>query len=318
MVERRTSSPHPESAVWPALPLEQWKDTYATLHRWLQIVGKTRLAHMPWINHSWHATLYVDSRGLTTSLIPYGAKSFQINFDFLDHQLTIRTSENENRPLALLPRSVADFYREFTEKLRELGIDARIDPRPNELEDAIPFSQDETHASYDGAAAARCWRVLLQAERVFTAFRARFLGKCSPVHLFWGAFDLAVTRFSGRPAPRHPGGVPHLPDWVAREAYSHEVSSAGFWPGGDAISYPAFYSYAYPEPEGYRDAKVRPASAFYSNDLREFILPYDQVRQADSPDKVLLEFLESTYGAAADLGKWDRSALERANDPRAL
>jgi hypothetical protein len=193
-----------------------------------------------------------------------------------------------------------------------------IHPRPNELEDATPFDEDEKHASYDGDAAARCWRVLVQAERVFTAFRARFLGKCSPVHFFWGAFDLAVTRFSGRPAPRHPGGVPHLPDWVVREAYSHEVSSAGFWPGGGAVSYPAFYSYAYPEPEGYRDAPVRPAGAFYSPDLREFLLPYDEMRQADSPDELLLEFLESTYGAAADLGRWDRSALERVGDPRSV
>ncbi|HTF34461.1 MAG TPA: DUF5996 family protein [Myxococcota bacterium] len=312
----RSSGQYRESEAWPALPLDEWKDTYATLHRWSQIVGKVRLAHMPWINHSWHVTLYVTARGLTTSPIPYGTKSFQIEFDFIDHQLPIRTSDGKVRSVALRPRSVADFYRELMARLLELGIEVAIYPRPNELEDATPFGEDETHASYDRDAAQRCWRVLVQAERVFTAFRARFLGKCSPVHVFWGAFDLAVTRFSGRPAPRHPGGVPHLPDWVAREAYSHEVSSAGFWPGGGAISYPAFYSYAYPEPDGFREAAVRPAGAAYSSELREFLLPYDFVRRADSPDEVLLEFLESTYQAAADLGRWDRSALERAADPR--
>jgi hypothetical protein len=302
--------------AWPALPLDQWKDTYATLHRWSQIVGKVRLARMPWINHSWHVTLYVTARGLTTAAIPHDTKSFQIDFDFIDHQLLVRTSDGDARSVALRPRSVADFYRELMAALRELGVGVAIYPRPNELEDATPFAEDEAHASYDGDAAQRCWRVLAQAERVFTAFRARFLGKCSPVHFFWGAFDLAVTRFSGRPAPRHPGGVPHLPDWVAREAYSHEVSSAGFWPGGGAVPYPAFYSYAYPEPAGYREAPVRPAGAAYNPDLREFLLPYDEVRTAGSPDAVLLEFLESTYQAAADLGRWDRPALERAADPR--
>jgi hypothetical protein len=252
---------------------------------------------------------------LTTSPIPCGAKSFQIDFDFIDHQLPIRTSDGEVRSLALRPRSVADFYRELTTRLGELGVEAAIYARPNELEDATPFAEDETHAAYDGEAANRCWRVLVQAERVFTAFRARFLGKCSPVHFFWGAFDLAVTRFSGRPAPRHPGGVPHLPDWVAREAYSHEVSSAGFWPGC-AVSYSAFYSYAYPEPDRFREAPVRPTGAAYNSALREFLLPYDVVRTADSPDDVLLEFLESTYRAAADLGRWDRAALERVGNPR--
>jgi hypothetical protein len=307
---------HGEAEVWPALPLDQWKETYATLHRWCQIVGKVRLARMPWINHSWHVTLYVTSRGLTTSAIPHGAKSFQIDFDFIDHQLAIRTSDGEGRSLALRPRSVADFYRELRARLRELGVEVAIYPRPNELEDATPFGEDEQHVSYDSAAAHRCWRVLVQADRVLTAFRARFLGKCSPVHFFWGAFDLAVTRFSGQPAPRHPGGVPHLPDWVVREAYSHEVCSAGFWPGGGGIPYPAFYSYAYPEPDGFRQAAVRPSGASYSSELREFLLPYDEVRKADSPDEVLLEFLESTYQAAANLGRWDRSALERAADPR--
>ncbi|MFL5245980.1 MAG: DUF5996 family protein [Gemmataceae bacterium] len=304
------------SESWPPLPLDDWKQTYATLHRWCQIVGKVRLAHMPWINHSWHVTLYVTARGLTTSPMPHGAGSFQMDFDFIDHQLLIRTSQGETRSLALRPRSVADFYNELMTHLRELGIETKIYPRPNEMEDATPFYEDSNHASYDADAANRCWRILVQAERVFTEFRARFLGKCSPVHFFWGAFDLAVTRFSGRPALRHAGGVPHLPDWVAREAYSHEVSSAGFWPGGGGISYPAFYSYAYPEPEGYRDARVGPSGAFYSSDLHEFILPYDAVRTAGAPDQALLEFLETTYRVAADLGRWDRTALERAGNSK--
>jgi Family of unknown function (DUF5996) len=312
----RTSGKLRRPGAWPALPLDEWKDTYATLHRWSQIVGKVRLARMPWINHSWHVTLYVTPRGLTTGPIPHGATSFQIDFDFIDHQLLVRTSGGDARSVALRPRSVADFYRELTATLRDLGVEVAIHPRPNELEDATPFGEDDSHASYDGDAAHRCWQAFAQAERVFTAFRARFLGKCSPVHFFWGSFDLAVTRFSGRPAPRHPGGVPHLPDWVVREAYSHEVCSAGFWPGGGAVSYPAFYSYAYPEPAGYREAPVRPPGASYSSTLREFLLPYDEVRTADSPDEVLLEFLESTYEVAADLGRWDRSALERVADPR--
>jgi hypothetical protein len=304
------------SGAWPALPLDGWKDTYATLHRWTQVVGKVRLAQTPWVNHSWGTTLYLTARGLTTSAIPHGTRTLQIDFDFLDHQLLLRTSDGGARAVALRPRSVADFYREVMAGLRELGVGVTIYARPNELEDATPFAEDEAHASYDPDAAQRCWRVLAQADRVFTEFRARFVGKCSPVHFFWGAFDLAVTRFSGRPAPRHPGGVPHLPDWVAVEAYSHEVCSAGFWPGGGAVAYPAFYSYAYPEPAGYREAKVRPAAASYSPALREFLLPYDAVREADAPDDVLLEFLECTYEAAADLGKWDRKALERAGDPR--
>jgi len=316
MVGASSAGHQRDADAWPALPLDPWKDTYATLHRWSQIVGKVRLAQTPWINHSWHVTLYVTARGLTTGPIPHGSKSFQIDFDFIDHQLLVHTSAGDARSVALRPRSVADFYRELMATLGELGVGVAIYDRPNELEDATPFGEDEAHASYDADAARRCWRVLAQAERVFTAFRARFLGKCSPVHFFWGAFDLAVTRFSGRPAPPHPGGVPHLPDWVAREAYSHEVCSAGFWPGGGAISYPAFYSYAYPEPAGYREARVRPAAAAYSPELREFLLPYDAVRTADDPDAVLLQFLDSTYQAAADLGRWDRPALERTADPR--
>lgn len=299
------------SAAWPALPLESWKDTYATLHRWVQVVGKVRLVQMPWINHSWSSTLYVSVRGLTTSLMPYAERGFQIDFDFIDHQLIVRTTEGGLETVPLVSRSVADFYRTLMAALGALGVDVRIVPRPNELEDAIPFADDEIHAAYDPEAAHRCWRVLVQVNRVLTAFRGGFIGKCSPVHFFWGAFDLAVTRFSGRPAPVHPGGVPNLPDRVARDAYSHEVSSAGFWPGSGPVPYPAFYSYAYPEPEGYRDAVVLPAGASYNADLREFILPYDIIRQDADPDRRLLEFLESTYRAAADLGRWDRAALER-------
>jgi Family of unknown function (DUF5996) len=299
---------------WPALPLDGWKDTYETLHRWVQIVGKVRLALTPWINHSWHATLYVTPRGLTTGPIASKPTAFQIDFDFLDHRLLIATSTGATRSIALRPQSVAVFYREVMDAIRDLGITVKIYARPNELEYATPFAEDERHASYHGAAAQRFWRALVQVNRVLTAFRARFQGKCSPVHLFWGALDLAVTRFSGRPAPPHPGGVPHLPDRVARDAYSHEVSSAGFWPGGQGLPHAAFYSYAYPEPDGYRQTRVQPTGAYYHPDLREFILPYDNVRAAADPDAVLLEFLQSTYEAAADRGHWDRAALERATD----
>jgi hypothetical protein len=318
-MSERLSIARPSPAdAWPPLPLEPWKPAYETLHRWSQIVGKIRLTQMPWINHSWHVTLYVTSRGLTTLPMPCGdARSFQLDFDFIEHQLLVRTSAaGEVRALALEPRSCANLYRELMSRLGELGIEVEIHTKPNELEDATPLDRDEQHAAYDADATNRFWRVLVQAERVFTAFRARFIGKCSPVHFFWGSFDLAVTRFSGRPAPPHPGGVPNLADWVVREAYSHEVSSAGFWPGGGAVPYPAFYSYAYPEPPGFRDAPLRPSGAFYHPDLREFVLPYDVVRNADSPDDVLLQFLQSTYEAAADCGRWDRQALERATDPR--
>lgn len=298
------------SDLWPPLPLDGWADTYATLHRWTQVVGKVRLARTPWVNHSWHVTLYLTARGMTTGLISHDRQSFEIEFDFIDHQLIVCTTDGGTRWLELRPRSVADFYRELMATLRDLGVETRIVPRPNELPDATPFEADDAHAAYDRDAANRFWRILVQAHRVLTAFRARFRGKCSPVHFFWGSFDLAVTRFSGRPAPPHPGGVPNLPDRVVREAYSQEVSSAGFWPGGGAIAYAAFYSYAYPEPAGYKDAPVRPPG-FYSQDLREFVLPYDDVRTAASPDDVLMAFLEDTYRAAADLGKWDRAALER-------
>ena len=300
----------PGPDLWPPLPLDGWADTYATLHRWTQVVGKVRLARTPWVNHSWHVTLYLTARGLTTGLIPHDRQSFQIDFDFVDHRLLVRATGGAAADLDLRPRSVAAFYREVMEVLRDLGVETRIYPRPNELPDATPFAEDESHAAYDPTAAHRVWQVLVQADRVLTAFRARFVGKSSPVHFFWGSFDLAVTRFSGRPAPPHPGGVPNLPDRVAREAYSHEVSSAGFWPGGGAVPYAAFYSYAYPEPPGYKDAPVRPPG-FYSPDLREFLLPYDAMRTAASPDEVLMAFLDDTYRAAADLGKWDRATLER-------
>src|ERR1700688_1214634 len=296
---------------WPELPTAAWRETYETLHLWTQIVGKIRLARTPWLNHSWHVTLYVTARGLTTSAIPDGARSFQIDFDFIDHALRISTRDGTARQFALAGKSVAGFYTAIIADLAELGIDIAINETPNELRNAIPFSQDSRHASYDPDAVRRFFQILCNAERVFEQFRTGFLGKASPVHFFWGSFDLAVTRFSGRRASRHPRGVPHPSDEVACEAYSHEVSSAGFWPGG-GIDYPAFYSYAYPVPEGFRSAPVRPEAAFFSQELGEFVLPYDAVRTAASPDTALLDFLQSTYEAAADAAKWDRAALKCA------
>jgi len=295
---------------WPDLPYPAWRETCTTLHLWTQIVGKIRLSQTPWLNHSWHVTLYVTARGLTTSPIPYGERAFQVDFDFIDHLLHIETSDGLQRQVPLHARSVADFHAAVMMALADLGIQLRINEFPNEVPDSIRFSEDRVHAAYNPDHVQRFWRVLLRADRVLKAFRTGFLGKCSPVHFFWGSFDLAVTRFSGRPAPPHPGGVPNLPDAVAREAYSHEVSSAGFWPGGGGIEYPAFYSYAYPTPEGFRSAPVRPEAAFFSQELGEFILPYDAVRTAAMPDAALLDFLQSTYDAAADAGKWDRAALE--------
>jgi hypothetical protein len=296
--------------AWPSLPLEAWSDTYATVHLWTQIVGKVRLAQTPWINHSWHVTLYVTARGLSTSPIPHGTRAFQIDFDFIGHQLAVRCSDGGSADLPLHAQSMAAFYDQLMRTLAQLDLKVQIDKRPNEVPDPIPFDQDEGHRTYDPEYANRFWRVLVQAERVFQVFRARFIGKCSPIHFFWGAPDLAVTRFSGRRAPAHPGGVPNLPDWVAREAYSHEVSSCGFWPGGGPVPYAAFYSYGYPEPSGFPEAPVRPAAAFYSRDLREFVLPYDAVRNSSAPDNTLLDFLQSTYEAAANFGNWDRQALE--------
>jgi hypothetical protein len=297
---------------WPALPLEGWADTCATLHMWTQIVGKIRLRESAPINHGWHSTLYVTARGLTTSPIPHGHRIFQIDFDFIDHTLVIEVSDERTARVPLEPQTVAVFYRRVMDALAGLDIDVRIYAKPNEVADPIPFDRDDVHRAYDRAAVNRFWRVLVQNDRVFKRFRSGFLGKCSPVHLFWGALDLAVTRFSGRTAPSHPGGIPNLPDRVTREAYSHEVSSAGFWAGGGAIAYPAYYSYAYPEPPGFASAAVGPSQAFYSTDLHEFILPYDVVRTSADPDSVLLEFLQSTYVAAAGLAKWDRAALEFA------
>ena len=295
---------------WPELPTAAWRDTYATLHLWTQIVGKIRLTKSPWLNHSWHVTLYVTPRGLTTSPVPDGTRTFQIDFDFIDHTLRISTSDGAQRQFALAGQSVASFHAATMAALSELGIIVVIDEMPNELPDPVRFSEDAAHASYDPDAVRRFLQVLSNSDRVFKQFRTGFLGKASPVHFFWGSFDLAVTRFSGRHAPRHPGGVPNLPDAVAHEAYSHEVSSAGFWPGSGPIDYPAFYSYAYPEPSGFRAAKVRPDAAFFSEAAGEFVLPYDAVRMADDPDQALLDFLHSTYEAAANAANWDRDALE--------
>jgi hypothetical protein len=288
---------------WPSLPFAEWKET-------AEIIGKIRLTQTPWINHSWHVTLYLTSRGLTTSPIPHGLSTFEIVFDFIDHQLRIEKSDGAGRTIELKPRSVAAFYRTVMEALGDLDLSVSINTMPNEIENPIAFDRDEEHRSYDYQYANRFWRVLVQADRVFKEFRSRFCGKCSPVHFFWGSFDLAVTRFSGRPAPPHPGGVPHLPDAIAREAYSQEVSSLGFWPGNASAPTPIFYSYAYPEPPGFADAKIQPEAASYHKQMREFILPYDTVRIAESPNEVLLDFAQSAYDAASKLGKWDRTALE--------
>src|ERR1700694_897921 len=297
---------------WPELPTAAWRETYATLHLWTQIVGKIRLARAPWLNHSWHVALYVTTHGLTTSPIPDGTRTFQIDFDFINHHLRISTSGGATRRLALAGHSVASFYTAVITALAELGIHIAIDDMPNELPDPVRFSDDDRHASYDPDAVGRFRQILVNADRVFKQFRTGFLGKASPVHFFWGSFDPAVTRFSGRHAPRHPGGVPHLSDAVACEAYSHEESSARVLHGRRALDYPAFYSYAYPEPPGFRATRVRPDAAFFSEALGEFILPYDAVRTAAEPDQALLEFLQSTYEAAADTAKWDRDALECA------
>jgi len=296
--------------IWPSLPLDAWRETYATLHMWTQIIGKVRLALAPMINHWWQVTLYVTSRGLTTSPMPYGTRTLQIEFDFLDHHLRIETSDGDHRSVTLAPRSVADFYRETMAALKSLGIAVPIWSTPVEVEDRTPFEQDEKHAAYDADYAQRFWRVLVQADRILTEFRSRFIGKVSPVHFFWGACDMAVTRFSGRAAPEHPG-APYVARFVAREAYSHEVSSCGFWPGGGAVAMPVFYAYAYPEPEGFKEYPIQPGEAYYSPVMREFMLPYDAVRTATSPDSVLLAFLQSTYEAAANLSRWERGALER-------
>ena len=300
---------HPD--VWPSLPVEDWTATRETLHMWTQIVGKVRLAHMPLINHWWGVTSYLTPRGLTTSAIPYGTEAFDMEFDFIDHRLLIRGSTGASRTVVLEPKSVAEFYSETMRALDELGFGTRIQARPNEVDPAVAFAEDVGHASYDPAAAQLFWRQLLQAGRVIGQFRSRFVGKVSPVHFFWGAMDLACTRFSGRVAPRHSGGAPNVGDWVMVEGYSRELSSCGFFPGGGEEG--AFYAYAYPEPDGFADHPVRPAEAGYRADLGEYLLPYEAVRRADNPDRVLLEFLQDSYEAAAVNANWDRAMLE--DDP---
>jgi hypothetical protein len=295
---------------WPTLPFGEWRETCATLHMWTQVVGKVRLAQSPHVNHWWQVPLYVSARGLTTSAMPYGSRVFQIEFDFVAHRLSIETGEGDTRELALAPRTVADFHREFSSRMSELGLDVKIWTTPVEVENPVPFERDVEHKSYDPEYAGRFWRALVHADRVFQTFRSGFTGKCSPVHFFWGSFDLAVTRFSGRRAPEHPG-APGVADSVTREAYSHEVSSAGFWPGGPALPEPIFYSYAYPEPAGFKDERVRPERAYYNTDFKEFVLPYEAVRAAENPETDLASFLQDTYEAAADHGGWDRAALER-------
>lgn len=317
MANTNLVNPALETAPWPPLDYVSWQDTCATLHLWTQIVGKIRLVQTPWTNHSWHVPLYVTARGLTTSPIPHGARTFQIDFDFHEHLLLISTSDGALKTLPLQPRSVADFYQALMAQLAALDLTVKIHTTPSEVVDGIAFEQDQQHASYNAQDARRFWHVLVQADRVLKQFRASFIGKCSPVHFFWGSFDLAVTRFSGRPAPEHPGGVPHCPDWVTREAYSHEVSSCGFWPGNAQLPYPLFYSYAYPPPPGFSDAFVRPQSARFDAGVGEFVLPYDAVQAAAAPDAVLLEFLQSSYEAAANLGNWNRAELEQTGPARA-
>jgi len=299
------------SLAWPALPLAEWQETYATLHMWTQIVGKTRLALAPMENHWWQVALYVTPRGLTTSTMPYKERAFAVDFDFIDHKLWVRANDGATRAVALIPRSVADFYAEYMSVLRSLGFEVALKPSPVEVQTAIPFAEDRQHAAYDPHAANLCWQILLQTDRVLKRFRGRFLGKASPVHFFWGSFDLAATRFSGRTAPRHGGGAPNCPDYVMVEAYTHECSSCGFWPGAGPIAEPAFYAYAYPEPAGYANHAVRPQGAYYQRDMQEFILPYEVVRKSSAPDELLLEFAQSTYDAAAERGQWDRAGFDR-------
>lgn len=304
-------------ASWPPLPYQAWRDTSQTLHLWLQIVGKVCLAQCPWINHSWHVALQVTARGLGTRLIGRGNAPFQIDFDFVEHVLSIRVVDGTAVSFPLEPQSTASFYGKTMDALKQAGVPVAIRTMPSEIPDAIPFDVDHVHCSYDRELANKYWRVLAQTSRVFEDFRARFIGKCSPVHYFWGSADLAVTRFSGRTAPPHPGGIPNLPDWVAREAYSHQVSSAGFWAGNDQNPGAIFYSYAYPAPAGFADARVSPETAQFSAALGEFVLPYEDMRTSRSPEETLLAFLQSTYEAAANLGAWDRKTLERAYDATA-
>lgn len=301
---------------WPELNWDEWKDSCATFHLWTQVIGKVRLVRSPWVNHSWHVPLYLSSRGFTTSVIPHEEQTFEIDLDLIDHELIISASSGQRESFSLEPMSVARFYERLLETLDRMKLSVEIHAMPNEIAEAVPFPEDDRHAAYDADQIQKFWRACLSIDTVFKEFRARFIGKSSPVHFFWGSFDLAVTRFSGRSAPPHPGGFPNLPDWVAREAYSHEVSSAGFWPGGEQFPQAIFYSYAYPTPEGFSEARVRPDEAFWTDEMGEFVLPYAAVQGADSPEDKLMEFLESTYEAAANLAEWDRDALERAEDPR--
>jgi hypothetical protein len=299
---------------WPDLPWPEWEPTISTLHRWVQIVGKVRMALAPPLNHWWHITLSVSSRGLTTRPIPYGPRTFEVEFDFIDHRLAVTDSDGRSFVMALEQMSVARFYREFTAGLRGLGVDVRISTTPNELADATPFDTDERHATYEPSHAHLLWRGWLDADRMMKAFQSGFIGKASPVHLFWGGLDLAATRYSGRPAPPHPGGALNCPDWVMEETYSREVSEFGWWPQIEAPG-PAFFAYTYPEPDGIRSAPIRPAEAYFDEAMGLFMLPYDAVRGCTDPDRAVLDFLESTYAAGADLGGWDRAALEPAEPP---
>ncbi len=296
---------------WPALSYQDAKGTYETIHLWTQIAGKIKLTQMPWINHSWHTTLLVSPRGLTTGDIPSAEKHFQINFDFIDHELQILTSQGESKSFSLKNLSVAQFYKKVITALKEFGIQVKINTIPNEMLDPIPLDQDEKHKEYLPEHASKWHTVLLNVDEVFNNFRAEFIGKCSPVHFFWGSFDLAVSRFSGKEAPKHPGGIPNLPDWVAQEAYSHEVSSSGFWPGNEMLPFAAFYNYIYPEPKGFNKAHIRPENSYYFKDMGEYILPYKDVQESDDPATTLLDFLHSTYNKAADLAHWDRKVLEK-------
>ncbi|HCU11631.1 MAG TPA: hypothetical protein DGB72_05860 [Gemmatimonadetes bacterium] len=302
-----------KTQMWPKLTLDEWAPTQTTLHRWTQMVGKTRLALAPMQNHWWQVVMYVTERGLTTSPIPFDGRTFDVSFDFTNHKLVARTSDGDTRALPLIAQSVADFYEAYMSMLRSLGIEVKIMPVPVEMADTMRFTEDRTHASYDPDAAHRCWQILVQADRVLKRFRGRFIGKSSPSHFWWGGFDLSCTRFSGRPAPPHPGGIPNCPDYVTREGYSHECISAGWWPGmvGSPVAEPAFYAYSYPEPAGCDVAPVRPDAAYYHPVMHEWILPYESVRTYADPEGALLEFLQSTYEAAANLAKWDRASLER-------
>jgi hypothetical protein len=305
------AEPNNPQYFWPSLPFEDWRETYHLLHMWTQVVGKVKLSMNPSVNHWWHVPLYVGARGLTTAAMHHPDRSFQIDFDFIDHKLLVRDSNARTLSLELgETRSVADFYKGLKSQLESLRVWTNIWTTPVEVENPVPFERDDEHRRYDPEHAQRFWRALVQADRVFQTFRSGFVGKCSPVHFFWGSFDLAVTRFSGRPAPEHPG-APGVADSVTREAYSHEVSSAGFWPGGPALPEAIFYSYAYPEPAGFKDVSVRPERAYYNNDFKEFVLPYEAVRASENPDADLLNFLQDTYEAAATRGDWDRAALER-------